>query len=427
MKSLTRLYQLFLFNCLFIQVLQAQQIDSIEYFINSDQGFGKATGISTIHAADISTLSFGINTTALNNGFNNLYVRSHSSDGKWSLTNRWVFFKDIVQAANVSKLEYFIDTDPGFGNATDVAVPAASDINSIVFPVTTTALNEGFHAVFIRSRDNNGSWSISSHFGFFKEYRLSLLNVKNGEYFFDTDPGFGHGTIIPFTNPVGNNIADFSFAADLSALNNALHYLFVRTLDSSNRWSITNVITFTKNVALPVTWLSFTAMPENKFVLLEWKTAFESNSSRFEIERSINSFEFNKIGSVNAAGNSTSILQYSFTDNLPFKGINYYRLKQIDLDGLLTFSEIRKVEMETNKSIFILYNNPSNGTGITVRTDNTSSLLSIFTFSGQKLKEIKIINHIQLIDLSGLPSGTYTAVLNKEGSIVGAEKIVIVH
>lgn len=412
----------------FKDIIPAANINRLEYFVDTDPGFGNGTAISITPGANIAEQFFTVDITTLTNGFHNIFLRSRDNKGNWSLTSKWLFFKDIIPAANVSKLEYFVDADPGFGNATNVPVTAGASISDLVIPVNSTALTEGFHKIFLRSRDNNGNWAITNFFGFFKEYVPSPLNIKTGEYFFDTDPGFGNGTIIPFTDPKGNNIPDFSFTANISALvNNAPHYMFVRTKDSSNKWSLTNVVTFTKSVVVPVTWLSFNAKLENKVVLLNWKTATEINSSHFDIERSINGFQFEKIGSVKAAGNSNGISSYDFTDRLPVKGMNYYRLKQVDLDGKFSYSEIRKAEIKTELPLFVLYNNPSNGSSITIKTGITPSLLGIFDIAGKKLKEISVATHSQQIDLSMLPSGTYTAVLYKDASVIAVEKIVIQH
>ena len=412
----------------FKDIVPAANVSKLEYFVDTDPGFGNATPVTITPAANIADVFFTVDITSRTNGFHNIFIRSKDNAGNWSITNKWLFFKDIIPATNVSKLEYFVDTDPGFGNAVNVPITVGANISDLVIPVNTTALSEGFHKIFIRSRDNNGNWSITNRFGFFKEYIPSPLNIKAGEYFFDTDPGFGNGTPIPFADPRGNNIADFSFGADISTLtNNTPHYLFVRTLDSSNKWSLTNVVTFTKMITIPVTLLSFDAKLVNKVVLLDWKTATESNSSHFEIERSINGYQFENIGRVKAAGNSNSITSYNFTDRLPVKGMNYYRLKQVDLDGVFNYSEIRKAEIKTDLPLFALYNSPSNGSVITVKTTNTPALLGIFDLAGKKLKEIRIVNHTQQIDLSVLPSGMYTAVLYKESSVIAVEKLLIQH
>ncbi len=412
----------------FKDIILAANVTRLEYFADTDPGSGNGTAVTISSGANISNVFWTVDITGLSNGFHNIYIRSKDNAGNWSITNKWLFFKDIIPAANVSKLEYFVDTDPGFGNATAVTITPGANISDLLIPVNTTLYSEGFHKIYLRSRNNNGNWTITNYFGFFKEFIPSPLNVKTGEYFFNSDPGFGNGNVIPFTDPKGNNIADFGFNANITALsNNTLHYMFVRTKDSSDRWSITNVISFTKNVVIPVTWLSFNAKLDNKIVLLDWKTATESNSSHFEVERSSNGYQFEKIGQVTAAGNSNAVTSYVFTDRLPVKGMNYYRLKQVDLDGKFSYSETRKVEIKTDLPLFVLYNNPSNGSAITVKTANTGSLLGVFDMAGKKLKEIEIVNRTQQINLSALPSGTYTAVLYKDALVIAIEKFVIQH
>ena len=412
----------------FKDIIPAVNVNKLEYFIDNDPGFGNGTNVSITAGADVADVFWTVDVTGLSNGFHNIFMRSKDNAGNWSLTNKWLFFKDILPSANVNKLEYFIDTDPGFGNGTNVTISAGADISDINIPVNTSALSEGFHTIFIRSKDNNGNWAITNRFGFFHEQRPLPLNLKKAEYFFNTDPGFGNGTPITFTTPTGTDIADLSFPADISALaNNTPHYLFVRTLDSINKWSLTNIVSFTKSIVVPITWLSFNASLKNKVVQLDWKTSSETNSSHFDIERSTNGFSYEKIGEVKAAGNSNTVSYYDFTDRLPVKGMNYYRLKQVDLDGKYSYSEIRKVEIKTDMPLFVIQNNLMDGSAVIVKTSVSPAYLGIFDMAGRKLKDISILSNNQQVNLSYLPSGTYTVALYKNGSVFAVEKIVIQH
>ena len=412
----------------FKDIIPAVNVNKLEYFIDNDPGFGNGTNVSITAGADVADVFWTVDVTGLTNGFHNIFMRSKDNAGNWSLTNKWLFFKDILPSANVNKLEYFIDTDPGFGNGTNVTISAGADISDINIPVNTSAFSEGFHTIFIRSKDNNGNWAITNRFGFFHEQRPLPLNLKKAEYFFNTDPGFGNGTPITFTTPTGTDIADLSFPADISALaNNTPHYLFVRTLDSINKWSLTNIVSFTKSIVVPITWLSFNASLKNKVVQLDWKTSSETNSSHFDIERSTNGFSYEKIGEVKAAGNSNTVSYYDFTDRLPVKGMNYYRLKQVDLDGKYSYSEIRNVEIKTDMPLFVIQNNLMDGSAVIVKTSVSPAYLGIFDMAGRKLKDISILSNNQQVNLSYLPSGTYTVALYKNGSVFAVEKIVIQH
>jgi hypothetical protein len=104
-------------------------------------------------------------------------------------------------------------------------------------------------------------------------------------------------------------------------------------------------------VALPVTYAGFTATKNGSNALLQWQTQQEQNSLSFIIERSSDGKEFTGIGQVAAAGNSSLVQSYSFTDETPRKGKNYYRLNQVDLDGRSNYSSIRTVDFSATAKL----------------------------------------------------------------------------
>ena len=72
--------------------------------------------------------------------------------------------------------------------------------------------------------------------------------------------------------------------------------------------------------------------------MVRWQTASEQRSLRFEVERSVNAVDYQKIGIVAAAGNSSGALSYSLPDATVGLGAYYYRLRQVDIDGTATYS-----------------------------------------------------------------------------------------
>jgi len=114
---------------------------------------------------------------------------------------------------------------------------------------------------------------------------------------------------------------------------------------------------------VPVEWLSFSAIyQETHSVLLQWSCASEESNNYFTIERSHDGLEFKDIlGVVNGAGTSAETTSYSFVDQNPYKGVNYYRLRQTDYNGRYDFSELQVVQLFDYKSLFA-YPNPSQGT-----------------------------------------------------------------
>lgn len=102
---------------------------------------------------------------------------------------------------------------------------------------------------------------------------------------------------------------------------------------------------------LPVELIDFSARVAESKVKLSWVTATETNNDYFTIERSSDGRSFENLGIVFGKGNSTVISEYSFIDNNPLSGMNYYRLKQTDFDGQFSYSEIETVEFGTDNAI----------------------------------------------------------------------------
>ena len=85
---------------------------------------------------------------------------------------------------------------------------------------------------------------------------------------------------------------------------------------------------------LPITLIEFKATSIHNAVKLVWSTASETNNDYFTLFRSPNGFEYwELVGSIDGAGNSNNIINYSYIDDTPIIGINYYVLMQTDYDG----------------------------------------------------------------------------------------------
>ena len=119
-------------------------------------------------------------------------------------------------------------------------------------------------------------------------------------------------------------------------------------------------LNITSAVVVPLTWLNFDGERKNNAHYLYWKTGSELNVSHFEIERSSDGLQFEKIGQTPAIGNSTHEQAYSFIDQSPMLGHNYYRIKQVDTDQNFTHSRI--IVLDNNSSFaesFSIYPNPA--------------------------------------------------------------------
>lgn len=98
---------------------------------------------------------------------------------------------------------------------------------------------------------------------------------------------------------------------------------------------------------LPVELLSFEGSIENSSVVLTWSTATELNNDRFEIQKSTDGSIFKMIGTVNGNGNSNTVIHYDFIDRFLTSGLSFYRLKQIDYDGVFEYFPTITINNET--------------------------------------------------------------------------------
>ncbi|MEL6255112.1 MAG: T9SS type A sorting domain-containing protein [Bacteroidota bacterium] len=171
----------------------------------------------------------------------------------------------------------------------------------------------------------------------------------------------------------------------------------------------------------PVEWLSFKGEEIKTTISLEWSTANEVNNDHFIIEKSTDGNFFNKIGEVNAVGNSQDIQDYQFSDLSPGQGILYYRLKQVDIDGAFSYSKVLELSVEGAQQVS-LYPNPVEN-HLEIRGKGKE--LIVYSLLGQKLKYRRLNNEFEVIDLSNLQAGTYLVqILGENQEILESKRIL---
>ncbi|HMP94722.1 MAG TPA: hypothetical protein PKD90_17710, partial [Phnomibacter sp.] len=88
-------------------------LNRVEYYFNTDPGYGNGTSIPITQSTDISNQTAAVNINMLPDGIHNFYLRSRSTTGRWSLNVTQVFIKLSLPANNfINKAEYLFDTDP---------------------------------------------------------------------------------------------------------------------------------------------------------------------------------------------------------------------------------------------------------------------------------------------------------------------------
>ena len=170
---------------------------------------------------------------------------------------------------------------------------------------------------------------------------------------------------------------------------------------------------------LPVELTQFTVQNVNNVVTLNWTTATELNNQGFDIERNYDNGYWYKVGFVPGSGNSYIPIHYSFIDNPTLSGTYQYRLKQIDLNGTVEYSEIVETNIVLDKySLGQNYPNPFNPS-TTIRyemKDAGNVQLRVYDTLGNEVSVLvnsyqDVGIHYVTLDASNLASGLYIAQL----------------
>ncbi len=163
----------------------------------------------------------------------------------------------------------------------------------------------------------------------------------NANCFYDisTDGGQTFGTDVM----VNDNVDTVSHVVPRIAVDDE-NNVYIVWMDNRNGNSKYDIFFSKKVNIVPVELSSFTASVKNNSVELNWTTVTETNNREFEIQRSIDKTNFTKIGSVKGHGTTTEKHNYSFVDENAYPGLNYYRIKQIDLNGRFEYSNIVNVK-----------------------------------------------------------------------------------
>lgn len=174
-------------------------------------------------------------------------------------------------------------------------------------------------------------------------------------------------------------------------------------------------------VFLPVELLYFKAAYNGAGVDLRWATASEKNNGYFTVERSHNGSDFEELMQVKGATDASGKTEYGEEDPQPLDGISYYRLKQTDHTGAVTYSAIEAVEIRTKNSVRV-FPNPTSTGSVTVEAAE-GALICIIDALGQTVLEKHITDQPLNIDLSESGKGIYTLLVNSGGQI-RAQKVV---
>ena len=147
-------------------LITSSSILKAEYFFDKDPGAGKAQPL-TITPGNTQNNNFALDISTLSPGFHQLAIRYKDDQNRWTtFTNRTFYIlQSIPVSKTLKKIEYFIDTDPGFGYGGNLIFTPAAQINQ-QFMIDLTAVPVGAHTLYIRAKDSYGDWSTKASAAF---------------------------------------------------------------------------------------------------------------------------------------------------------------------------------------------------------------------------------------------------------------------
>ena len=262
----------------------------------------------------------------------------------------------------------------------------------------------------------------------------SVANQPMGRNIFRGGNDDGISVAFAANQPMGRNIfrggADDGFHVTNSPLQPLGRNIFKG--GGGDGWALG--IPGASNIPLPVSLISFTGEWQHDNALLKWQTASEINSAHFELERSFDGTHYSVISSLPAAGNSSSVLSYSYTDLRikltapPATSNIFYRLRSVDLDGSSRYSGVILLKLTGSGLItYSIYPNPASDV-IMVSGNDLSAGKKILTLSdarGIKVLEQPMTGNAQQINVGKFAAGIYFIRLIKDGHIEYTQKIII--
>ncbi|MEP2668136.1 MAG: hypothetical protein ABJH04_04030 [Cyclobacteriaceae bacterium] len=342
-----------------------------------------------------------------------------------SVTTSATFTSGILHTDAINNLSFADNaTSSGGSNTSHIDGPVIKVGNdTFVFP---TGDNGIFRTIAISAPSNSSHaftaeyFNTTQAFGDASTYDPSFYSVSSCEFWtLDRTPAVGGSNV---TVTLSWNSADCTgtYIGDLSTLRvtrwngsswvnhgnggttgNAATGTIV-TSGAVTSFSPFTLASTTSANPLPIELLEFVAKPLGNKVELSWTTLSELNNDYFTLERSTSGTEFMEIGTVNGAGTTHERREYHYIDQQPYPGVSYYRLKQTDFNGTVSFSEIARIDLSTPSQI-IVYPNPIARSATAAL--NYKGSFAVFNSMGQMVLKIQDGDEL---DTRGLPSGVYS-------------------
>jgi gliding motility-associated-like protein len=228
-------------------------VAAMEYYIDIDPGPGNGTDIPVTASSSLDIFPT-IPTASLAPGFHVLHIRARDNDGNWGIPDARPFYivaGNVVAQDNLTQLEFFFDTEPGYGAGTPLAITSGTQID-IPALISSASLSNGFHTLSIRAKDENNQWGFAETRTFYVD---EFSQVSSIEYYIDTDPGEGSATAVSVT--AGGEI-DVDITIPTGSLSGGSHTLGFRAARTDGSWGNTTTSSFTVQEGQTITFTALT-------------------------------------------------------------------------------------------------------------------------------------------------------------------------
>lgn len=300
---------------------------------------------------------------------------------------------------------------------------SGASINSYaLYSAVNTNTRDFRNNIFCNARSNSGTAS-GSHYAMYILTSGGAITCNYNDYYASGTGGVlgyfaGNKTVLPIvtgqdaaslnTNPLLSNAggaaaADYYVSATLPAITGT----GITTDYNNNARSLTpRMGVWEVNGTLAVTMLSFTGTATGNSNLLQWVTANETDNNNFELQRSDNGSSFSTVATIDGAGNTVTRHLYSYQDMQPLIGRNYYRLKQIDQNGRVSYSAIISITRGKESQQFNVYPNPVTHAVLNIQL-SSATVIKIYNSMGTQVLVKSIAAGTQQLDVSSLAKGMY--------------------
>ena len=241
-------------------------------------------------------------------------------------------------------------------------------------------------------------------------------NYKASFYFTNAELGGKSIANLKIAKTEAGSIATSTSANTTSVVPTTTTYNTTGVLISGTFTGFSRYFLIDQNVVLPIELVSFSGSIVNHSSILNWVTSSEINNKEFDVQWSMDGISFTTLGVVASKGNSSTNLTYGYTHYYPMDGVNYYRLKQIDLNGKISYSKVIALNLNVPDAEPFLYPNPANKSiNINLGSSVGHADVLLYSLDMRLLRKLNlnIVGLTSNIDISQLLPGVYFIQVNK--------------